>query len=50
MKIGIGNDHSAVDMKNEVVEYLQSLGHEVVNFGTDAYESCNYPVYGKAVA
>ena len=50
MKIGIGNDHSAVDMKNEVVEYLQSLGHEVVNFGTDGYESCNYPVYGKAVA
>ena len=50
MKIGIGNDHSAVDMKNEVVEYLQSLGHEVVNFGTDTYEYCNYPVYGKAVA
>ena len=50
MKIGIGNDHSAVDMKNEVVEYLQSLGHEVVNCGTDTYESCNYPVYGKAVA
>ena len=50
MKIGIGNDHSAVDMKNEVVEYLQSLGHEVVNFGTDTHESSNYPVYGKAVA
>ena len=50
MKIGIGNDHSAVDMKNEVVDYLKSLGHEVVNFGTDSYESCNYPVYGKAVA
>ena len=50
MKIAIGNDHSAVDMKNEVVEYLKSLGHEVVNFGTDSYESCNYPVYGKAVA
>ena len=50
MKIGIANDHSAVDMKNEVVEYLKSLGHEVVNFGTDSYESCNYPEFGKAVA
>ena len=34
MKIGIANDHSAVDMKNEIVEYLESLGHEVVNYGT----------------
>lgn len=50
MKIGVGNDHSAVDMKKEVVEYLESLGHEVVNFGTDTYESCNYPVYGEKVA
>ena len=25
MKIGIANDHSAVDMKNEIVEYLESL-------------------------
>jgi hypothetical protein len=25
MKIGIANDHSAVEMKNEIVEYLKSL-------------------------
>ena len=47
MKIGIANDHSAVDMKNEIVEYLKSLGYEVVNYGTDTYESCNYPEYGE---
>lgn len=23
MKIGIGNDHAAVDMKNQVVEYME---------------------------
>ena len=38
MKIGIGNDHAAVDMKNQVVEYLEGNGYEVVNFGTDTYE------------
>ena len=38
MKIGIANDHSAVAMKNEVKEYLESLGYEVVNFGTDTGE------------
>ena len=50
MKIGIGNDHAAVDMKFEVADYLKSLGYEVVNYGTDKKESCNYPEYGEAVA
>ena len=35
MKVAIGNDHAAVALKNEIMEYVQSLGHEVFNFGTD---------------
>ena len=50
MKIGIGNDHSAVEMKQEVVKYLQELGYEVVNYGTDTTESCHYSIYGEKVA
>lgn len=50
MKIGIGNDHAAVEMKNQIMEYLKELGHEVVNYGTDTSESCNYPEYGEKVA
>ena len=49
MKIGIGNDHSAVEMKQEVMKFLQDLGYEVVNYGTDSTESCDYPVYGEKV-
>ena len=49
MKIGIGNDHAAVEMKNEVVEYLKEKGCEVVNYGTDTHESCNYPEFGEKV-
>ncbi len=49
MKIGIGNDHAAVEMKKEIMAYLQELGHEVVNYGTDSSESCNYPEYGEKV-
>ena len=49
MKIGIGNDHVAVDMKNEIKEYLESKGYEVVNFGTDGNERCNYPEFGEKV-
>ena len=40
MKIGIGNDHAAVAMKNEIMEYLKELGHEAVNYGTDSNECC----------
>lgn len=50
MKIGIGNDHAAVDMKKEVVAYLEEKGYEVVNFGTDTKDSCHYPEYGRKVA
>ena len=50
MKIAIGNDHAAVELKKTIMEYVESLGHEVTNFGTDTNESCDYPVYGEKVA
>ena len=50
MKIAIGNDHAAVEMKNHIVKYLEAKGYEMVNFGTDTNESCDYPLYGKKVA
>ncbi|MEG1993190.1 MAG: ribose 5-phosphate isomerase B [Acetivibrio sp.] len=49
MKIAIGNDHSAVEMKQQITEFLQEMGHEVVNYGTDSKESCDYPIYGEKV-
>ncbi len=50
MKIAIGNDHVAVEMKNEIMAYLESKGVEVVNVGTDTPERFNYPVSGYRVA
>lgn len=50
MKIGIGNDHVALDMKEEIKAYLETKGLTVVDFGTNTSERCDYPVYGKAVA
>ena len=50
MKIAIGNDHVAVEMKREIVAYLEELGHEVINLGTDNSERCDYPIYGEKVA
>lgn len=50
MKIAIGNDHVAVDMKNHISAYLAEKGYEIINFGTDSTERADYPVYGKLVA
>lgn len=49
MKIAIGNDHGAVDYKKAIVDMLQKQGHEIINCGTDSYDSCDYPDYGKMV-
>lgn len=50
MKIGIGNDHVAVEMKRQISEYLIEKGYEVVNYGTDSSERFDYPIAGEAVA
>ena len=54
MKIGIGNDHTAIEMKNEITSHLVSQGYEVVDYGTNSPESFDYPIsgykVGKAVA
>ncbi len=49
MKIAIGNDHGAVDLKFHIVKYLEKQGHEVMNFGSDVSDSCDYPVYAEKV-
>ena len=51
MKIGIGNDHTAVEYKNLISDYIKDkYGYEVINYGTDLNESCDYPIYGEKVA
>ncbi len=49
MKIGIGNDHAALELKRELKDYMESLGHEVTDYGTNTPDSCHYPVYGERV-
>ena len=50
MKLAIGNDHAAVDLKFEILTHLRDRGIEVVNVGTDTTERFNYPVAGYKVA
>lgn len=50
MKIGICNDHAAFEYKTKLVSYLLGKGYEVVNFGCDSLESCDYPDFAHKLA
>ena len=50
MKIAIGNDHAAVQLKFAVMEYLKEKGHEVLNLGIDREERTDYPARAEDVA
>ena len=48
--IAIGSDHGGYDMKEQVKKHLQERGIEVKDMGCNDKNSCDYPVYGRAVA
>ncbi|MCI8829785.1 MAG: ribose 5-phosphate isomerase B [Lachnospiraceae bacterium] len=49
MKIAMGNDHTAVELKNIIKAFVEEKGYEVLDLGTNSSESCDYPVYGEKV-
>ncbi len=50
MIIGICNDHAGVEYKERLVKYLEGKGHQVVNFGTDSTDSCDYADFAHPLA
>lgn len=50
MRIVIGSDHAGFELKEALREWLHAAGHEVIDVGTDSDASCDYPVFGAAVA
>lgn len=50
MRIAVGSDHAAFDLKAAVEHHLRGSGHEVIDLGTnDATTSVDYPDFGAAV-
>ena len=49
MKIALGCDHAAYELKEAIKEKLTAEGHEVLDMGCDSTESVDYPKYGHAV-
>lgn len=50
MKIAVGCDHGALELKNAVVCHLQEKGYEVCDFGTHTMDSCDYPDFAAMAA
>ncbi|WP_200813129.1 ribose 5-phosphate isomerase B [Helcococcus massiliensis] len=50
MRLAIGCDHVALDLKKEIIEYVESLGHEIEDLGPFTDERTDYPIYGQKVA
>lgn len=49
-KIAIGSDHGGFNLKGKIIKFLEEKGYEVKDYGTYTTDSCDYPVYAKAVA
>jgi RpiB/LacA/LacB family sugar-phosphate isomerase len=50
MWLVIGSDHAGYELKQELLEFLRALGHEVLDVGTHSTASVDYPDYAEAVA
>ncbi|MGI9088074.1 MAG: ribose 5-phosphate isomerase B [Chthoniobacterales bacterium] len=50
MKISLGTDHAGYRLKEKVKRLLESLGHEVIDFGTFSEETVDYPKFVRPAA
>lgn len=51
MKVFIGADHRGFELKNSLIDYINSKGYEAVDAGNDQYDkNDDYPDFAVAVA
>lgn len=50
MKIGIGSDHRGYLKKQNVIKILQTLGYDVIDYGTNSEDSVDYPDFAFKVS
>lgn len=50
MKIAMGSDHGGAELRIELIDYIQEMGHEVTDFGVKIGEKADYPNIGIKVA
>jgi ribose 5-phosphate isomerase B len=50
MRLVLGSDHAGYELKQELVKFLQSLGHVVLDVGTCSTAAVDYPDFAQAVS
>lgn len=50
MIVGVGSDHKGFKLKEEVISFLEMFGFEVVDFGTNSEEECDFPKFAYLVS
>lgn len=50
MKIAVACDHGGLNLKRAVIKYLEKNGYEWADFGTDTFDSCDYPDFAEQAA
>lgn len=48
--IAMASDHAGVNLKNELKQYLAEKGYDILDFGTNSEESCDYPDFAHPAA
>ncbi len=48
--IAIGSDHGGYELKQKVIKHLEERGISCQDMGCNSLDSCDYPVFGHAVA
>ena len=48
--IALGSDHGGFALKQQIAAHLEKRGLDYQDFGTYSEDSCDYPVFAKAVA
>ena len=50
MKISVACDHGGLNLKKALIAYLEKCGHQVQDFGTNDFSSCDYPDFAVQAA
>ena len=50
MKIALACDHGGLNLKNELKKFLEKNGYEYNDYGTETFDSCDYPDFALPAA
>lgn len=49
MRIAVAGDHADVEMKDNLAQFVEDMGYEVLNLGTHGIDRVDYPDYARKV-